>query len=170
MSSATDTATQAAPLPDLPVLALALATPTIVLIRHAEPAAAVGDPSLAPAGLARAKLLARMLSDASLKGVYVTSMARSAQTGSPSATSAGLPLTTYIAADATGLASAVFASHTTGAVLVVAHSNTVDDIAAAFGAAGVGELAHNQFDRMYLITRRWCGSALVRLRYGAATP
>jgi broad specificity phosphatase PhoE len=169
MSSAIDAAAATGFQQDLPVLALALATPTIVLVRHAEPAAAA-DPPLAPAGVARAKLLARMLSDAALKGVYVTSAARSVQTGLSAATSAGLSLTTYTAEDATGLAAAVFASHTTGTVLVVAHSNTVDDIAAAFGAPGVGELAHNQFDRMYVITRRRCGSTLVRLRYGAATP
>jgi hypothetical protein len=106
-----------------------------------------------------------MLGDAAVKAVYVTEVLRSRQTGKPTAASAGVPLTTYV--DATALAATITASQHTGTVLVVAHSNTVDDIASTFGASGAGELGEAEFDRMFIIARRSCGSTLVRLRYGA---
>lgn len=143
---------------------------TIIVIRHAERTGAGSDPVLSPAGLVRADLLAHMLQDAGLTGVFVTQFQRSVQTGTPAATGAGLVVTPYQATDAAGLAAAISAGHRGGTVLVVAHSNTVDDIATALGVARVGELAEDQFDRMFVITRRWCGNSLLRLRYGASTP
>jgi phosphohistidine phosphatase SixA len=110
-----------------------------------------------------------MLQDAALSAVYVTATRRSQQTGTPAAQAAGVPLTTYAATDAAGLASAIRAAHDTRTVLVVAHSNTVDDIAGALGAPGVGELTESQFDRMFVISRSWCRTRLLRLRYGSLT-
>jgi broad specificity phosphatase PhoE len=143
----------------------------VVLIRHAEPAGGAGaDPVLSAAGTARADLLAHMLQDAGLSAVFVTQFQRSVQTGTPAAATAGLVVTPYDAADAAGLATALRTGHSGGTALVVAHSNTVDDIAAALGAPGVGELGHGQFDRMFVIARSWCATRLLRLRYGAPTP
>ena len=139
----------------------------IVLVRHAERVAGGDDPALSTAGRARAKLLARMLSDASVQGVYVTEFLRSRQTGKPTAEVAGVSLRAYDAANATALAKTITATHSSGTVLVAAHSNTVDDIAAALGAPGVGELAETDFDRMFIIGRRSDGATLLRLRYGA---
>ena len=51
-------------------------------------------------------------------------------------------------------------------MLVVAHSNTVDDIATALGAAGVGELAETEFDRMFVLAPRSCGTTVLTMRYG----
>ncbi len=138
----------------------------MVLTRHAERVVGGTDPALSQAGRARAKLLSRMLSDASMKGVYVTEFLRSRQTGKPTAAVTGVPLTQYDAANATALVATITASHTSGTVLVVAHSNTVDEIAAAFGASGVGELAEAEFDRMFILARRSCGTTLLRLRFG----
>jgi broad specificity phosphatase PhoE len=139
----------------------------VVLIRHAERVTNGADPALSAAGQARAKLLGRMLEDASVKGVYVTQFLRSRQTGKPTAALAGVGLTAYEATSTTALAATIIASHRSGTVLVVAHSNTVDDIADALGALGAGELAEAEFDRMFILARRWCGTTLLRLRYGA---
>ena len=108
-----------------------------------------------------------MLSDAPVKGVYVTQFARSQQTGQPTALAVGVPLTTY--SDPTALAAAVTAAHANDTVLVVGHTNTVDEIAAAFGAPGVGELNETTFDRMFIIGRNLAGTTLIRVRYGAAS-
>ena len=140
---------------------------TVVLVRHAERVAAGQDPSLSEAGRARAELLARMLADASISAVYVTDTARSRQTGEPTAAGAGVDLVEYEALDASGLVARITATHASATVLIVAHSNTVDDIAAALGAPGAGELGENEFDRMFFIARRSCGTTLLRLRYGA---
>lgn len=144
-------------------------TTTVVLVRHAERGAGA-DPALTAAGQARATLLAQMLQDAALSAVFVTDTQRSRQTGTPAATGAGVALTQYDATDAAALAAAIRAGHPGRTVLVVAHSNTVDDIAAALGAAGVSELTDAQFDRMFVIMRSWCGTRLLRLRFGAPTP
>ncbi len=111
-----------------------------------------------------------MLQDASVRAVYVSQFVRSAQTGTPTATAAGLAVTPYSATDTAGLVASI-AGHRGGLVLVVAHSNTVGDIAARLGAPGVGELEEGQFDRMFLISRLLLsGPTLARLRYGASTP
>jgi broad specificity phosphatase PhoE len=144
-------------------------TTTVVLIRHAERGAGA-DPALTAAGQARANLLAQMLQDANLSAVFVTDTLRSRQTGTPAAQGAGLQPTLYDANDAAALAATIRAGHGGRTVLVVAHSNTVDDIAAALGAAGVTELTDTQFDRMFVIMRTWCGTRLLRLRYGTPTP
>jgi broad specificity phosphatase PhoE len=151
-----------------PSIPLAPVSPlVVVLIRHAERVAGGTDPALSAAGRARAKLLAQMFADSAVQGVYVTEFLRSRQTGKPTAATAGVPLTEYAATGGAALAAAIIAGHSSGTVLVVAHSNTVDDIAAALGATGVGELAENEFDRMFILARRSCGTSLLRLRYGA---
>lgn len=101
-----------------------------------------------------------------MKGVYVSELLRSRQTGKPTASRAGVSLTQYVATSATALVATITASHVSGTVLVVAHSNTVDDIAGAFGASGVGELDEAEFDRMFILARRSCGTTLLRLRFG----
>ena len=149
---------------------LRLWTATIILVRHADIVHGGNDPFLSPAGQARAELLRDMLQDEGISAVFVTNTNRSRQTGTPTAAGAGVALTTYPALDAAWLAARVRTHPAGQSVLVVAHSNTVDDIAAAFGAEGVFELAENQFNRMFVITRAWCTTRLVRLRFGAATP
>lgn len=142
---------------------------TVICVRHADIAGGGANPSLSIAGQKRAALLARMLADAAVKAVYVTEFTRSVQTGTPTATAAGLPVTPYPANDTAALVASI-ANHLNGSVLVVAHSNTVDNITAALGAPGVGELQQGQFDRMFIVTRATLGATLIRLRYGTSTP
>lgn len=149
---------------------LLLWTTTIILVRHADIVHRGSDPILSSAGRARAVLLRDMLQDEGISAVFVTNTNRSKQTGTPTATNAGVALTIYPAHDAAWLAARVRSRHAGRSVLVVAHSNTVDDIAAAFGAQSVLELAENQFNRMFVISRAWCSTRLVRMRFGAITP
>ena len=141
---------------------------TLILVRHADVNSG-GDVPLSPLGQHRAMVLARMLRDVNLKAVFVTEFLRSEQTGTPAADAAGLTVTPYASGDPAGLVTTINAAHKKGALLVVAHSNTVGDIAAGLGASGVGVLAPGQFDRMFLIIRSF-GTTLTRLRYGASTP
>lgn len=152
----------APPEPVAPTAAL-----TVVLTRHAERIAVGADPGLSAAGQDRARLLARMLQDAPVRGVYVTEVRRSRETGEPIANAAGVPLTQYSALDAVSLAATITAEHPTGTLLVIAHSNTVGPIAAALGADGVGDLTENEFDRMFILSRHSDETSLLRLRFGA---
>lgn len=142
---------------------------TVIMVRHAEKTAG-GNPPLSTAGQTRANLLRDMLQDEDLSAVFVTNTLRSAQTGQPTATGQGLALSQYDAINGPALANTIRSSHAGKSVLVVAHSNTVDDIAGALGVPGLGELAESQFDRMFVISRSWCGTRLTHLRYGNLTP
>ena len=68
---------------------------TFVVVRHAEKVDDGNDPSLAPAGQARAQALAHRLRGDLLGGVYATGYRRTQETAQPTARSHGMPVTTY---------------------------------------------------------------------------
>jgi broad specificity phosphatase PhoE len=143
---------------------------SVFLVRHGEKADASADPPLSVQGLARAVTLAHVLGDAGISVIFVTTFQRTQQTAAPLAATLGLTPVQYQANDAQAVASTILADHVGSHVLVVAHSNTVDDIAAAFGALGVAELGEQQFDRLFVISRFHDTADLERLRYGDETP
>jgi len=149
---------------------LSLWSSTVIIVRHADPVNSGSDPGLSSAGITRANLLAHMLQDEVLSAVFVTQFRRSTETGTQVATAAGLALTPYVATDTPALITAIRTNYGNKTVLVVAHSNTVDDIAAGLGVPGVGELGPTQFDRIFVVARTWCGTRLCRMRYGVSTP
>lgn len=144
---------------------------TVYLVRHGEKADSSRDPELSDAGHARARSLAHVLTDAGIDAIFVTDTQRSRQTAAPTAAATGLTPTQYDARDAAALAATIAADHAGQQVLVVGHSNTLDDIAAAFGVTGLADLEESQFDRLYVVRRSAGGhSELAPLRYGAPTP
>lgn len=144
---------------------------TVYLVRHAEKAAEGGnDPGLSAAGESRADALAHVLADAGIDAVFVTEFRRTGLTGAPAAAAAGVELQPYGASDAAGLAETIRSEHEGASVLVVGHSNTLDDLAAALGAPGLSDLAETQYDRLYVVHLGPWGSHLERLRYGVETP
>lgn len=141
---------------------------TVYVVRHCD----VGpgsNPSLSAAGQQRADLLGRMLTEEPLDAVFVTQFPRTQQTGAPAAATAGLSATQYNASDTQVPVDAVLNNHIGGRVLIVGHSNTVDDICSRLGVNGVAELDHHQFDRMFAVHRFANVPFLERLRYGAET-
>ena len=142
---------------------------TVYVVRHAEKAAAGGsDPALSAAGEARAEALAHVLAEAGIDAVFHTEFRRTRQTGEPTAAAAGIEPRRYD--DAAGLAATIRSDHAGDSVLVVGHSNTLDDLAAALGAPGVAELAETHYDRLFVVHLGPWGSHLERLRYGDETP
>jgi len=126
--------------------ARAAALDTIYLVRHAEKA----DPwptereldafwPLSPEGAARAQRLAARLKDAGIAAVYGSRTTRSVQTGLPLAHAAGIRI---VADDASikpdqmaGFFEGLRERHAKdGAVLVVAHSNTIPNLLEKLGA------------------------------------
>lgn len=152
-----------------PAADAANATTTVYLVRHAEKADG-DDPTLSMPGQTRAITLAHVLADAGLAAVFVTDTRRSRDTAAPVAAATGLTPTRYDARDARALAATVRADHVGQAVLVVGHSNTLDDLAAAFGAHGLTDLDESQYDRLYVLHVAGQRAHLVRLRYGSPTP
>lgn len=131
-----------------------VAAATFVIVRHAEKAQDdPRDPTLTPAGRARAERLARMLADAPLAAVYASRFRRTRATAQPAARVHDLTVLTYDAArPAAELAAQLRASHARGTVLVVGHSNTVPALAAALCACAVEPMPEGEYGRYYRLT------------------
>lgn len=147
---------------------------TIVLVRHAEAVPDAGrDPSLSEAGQARAAALADAVKSANVSAVYSTQYQRTRLTGTPVAQAAGLavqvrPVEGETSAYVAALVKEVLAAHAGGTVVIVGHSNTVPELVKGFSGVHPGEIAHDSYDRMFIVTTNAPGTGrLVRVRYGA---
>jgi phosphohistidine phosphatase SixA len=143
---------------------------SVYLIRHAEKVNASADPPLAPEGQVRAQTLAHVLGEAGISAIFVIPFKRTQQTAAPLAAALELTPIQYQATDAQGVAATILADHAAGRVVVIAHSNTVDDVATALGMQGVAQLSELQFDRLFAIHHFANVAHLNRLRYGVEMP
>ena len=158
----------------LPAFAQERAPTTVILVRHAEKAAApADDPALTEAGQARAQALMAIARDAGVTAIVTTQFARTRETARP--TAEALQITPDVvraggAQHAQEVARAVMA-HAGGVVLVVGHSNTVPAIIAALGAPQPPPICDSSYDDVYLLTVRASGPArVIHARYGEASP
>jgi broad specificity phosphatase PhoE len=105
-------------------------TTTYYVVRHAEKAAPTGnmtsDVPLSEEGKQRAEALKDALSGKKIQHIYSTNTIRTTSTAKPLSEVTGLSIQTYDAKD-TGFVSRVKALPK-GNVLIVGHSNTVDDL------------------------------------------
>lgn len=149
----------------------ACATPppqTIYLVRHAEKEPG-RDPNLAPIGKVRAADLVTHLEGADLSAIYSTDYRRTRQTAAPIALATGLPVIRYDPETLTEFAAQLRAQE--GNTLVVGHSNTTPDLAAALGGTpGEAITEATEYDRLYVLTFTEQGVDTVIERYGAPTP
>ncbi len=148
---------------------------TYTVVRHAEKATEADsagvfdakDPPLSAIGERHAQALANALGNAALYAVYATPFKRTQNTAQPSATAHGLTVQTY----APNLAATEFAAQLTaaakpGAVLIVAHSNTAPEIAAALCHCPVPSIDEAAFGDRFDIRVEKDGSArLAHLHY-----
>lgn len=138
----------------------------VYIVRHAEAEDVPGDRPLSDVGHARAARLAEILADEPIGAVYVTPTARSAQTGAPVIESHGLEPSQYDPFGFADVAARAQQSAEGGAALIVAHSNTVWKVAAAFGAPDEGDLDHDEFDRLIaIVVTPGAEPRVLRLRY-----
>lgn len=143
---------------------------SVILVRHAERADTMGgaaptmanDPDLSDAGRTRAARLATMLRDAAITHIFVTEFKRTQQTAQPLAAALGLKPTVIKAADTKALLTQVRAA--TGGVLIVGHSNSVPEIAAALSGTKPITIADDDYSNLLVVTQGTKGS-LLRLRY-----
>ncbi|MFD0738699.1 histidine phosphatase family protein [Lysobacter koreensis] len=122
---------------------------SFVVVRHAERSSDdPRDPNLSDAGRARAAALAASLAGAPVAAVYATAYRRTQQTAAPSASAHALTVTTYDAKQpAAEFAAQLKRTHPRGTVLVVGHSNTAPEIAAALCACTVEPMGDAEYDR-----------------------
>jgi len=145
---------------------------TVYLVRHAEKAAEpAADPPLLEAGNKRAGALARMLGKAGIKTIYTSQYLRTKQTAEPLAKQLGISPTVipvkmgenprelspqYL----TEMAKRVY-SNTSGAVLIVGHSNTIPEIIKALGGDITPAIEETVFDDLFIVTVYAKGKAKV---------
>jgi phosphohistidine phosphatase SixA len=127
---------------------LAAADPGIIyLVRHGEKASADKDPDLTAQGKARAATIAAMLQSTGIARIYSTATMRTRQTAQPLAARLGLEVQVYDPAQPAKLVAQVKA--TSGATLVVGHSNTVPELVRQFGGQPGSDIGDEEFDRLY---------------------
>lgn len=122
------------------------------LVRHAEKAEAPGDkdPVLSAAGERRAQALAVWAEGRPIDAVYATHLRRTQLTAAPLAAARDLDLRVLPAGDTARLLARLRRAHCGGQVLVVGHSNTVPELAQAFGAAPF-EIGETEYGRIYTL-------------------
>jgi broad specificity phosphatase PhoE len=128
-------------------------TTTFLVVRHAEKANdGSADPTLTAAGQARAQALAARLRGQPVRAAYATAYRRTQETALPTAQAHGLRVTTYDARmDVQAFAAQLRRDHGAGQVLVVGHSNTAPQIAAALCGCDVAPMAETEFDRLMTV-------------------
>lgn len=139
---------------------------TVYLVRHAEKETG-DDPDLNAAGQARAEALADALEDAGLDTIWSTDYRRTRATSAPLAQRLEVDVQIYDPSDLDAVAETLKTAGETA--LVVGHSNTTPDLAAALGGeAGPPIDEPTEYDRLYVLTG--VGTATVETdirRYGA---
>ena len=131
----------------------ARAQSAIILVRHAERLDESTDSPLSTAGEQRAQLLARMLDSAGVSAIYTTHFQRTFKTAEPLAKRLGLTIT-QDDPPAAELLRRIRASHPTGTVLIVGHSNTVPELLTALGYKNPVQIAANEYDNLFIVSPR----------------
>ena len=150
---------------------------TVILVRHAERAAApANDPILTDAGTQRALDLKKALRGAGVTSIVTTQLVRTQLTAKPLADANGL---TFIVVHAGGptpahvdsVAAAVKRRPAGDVVLVVGHSNTIPGIVGALGGPKLPDLCDSQYSMLYILEFPASGPPrFIESRYGAADP
>ena len=144
--------------------AVATATQTIYLVRHAEKQK--GDnPSLTKAGHERAELIKDMLGDKGVTYVHSTNLNRTLETATPLADSLGMDIQIYDGKDLEGFAKTLRAAP--GVHLVVGHSNTTPDLVAHLNGEAINLMPETEYDRFTTVKLGKDGKAVTDItRFG----
>lgn len=129
------------------------------------------DPRLSPAGRVRAIELREELKDDNINHIFSTSYVRNVSTARPLSELRGnLPIQIYHPRSHDSLVS-VLRNIRKGNVLVVGHSNTVDDIVNKLmnGVHVQGDLKDSEYDNLYIITRKGRSYRFSQKQFGTAT-
>jgi broad specificity phosphatase PhoE len=145
----------------------------IFVVRHAEKATAEAnmssDVALSEKGKQRAEALREVLEKENIEVIYSTNTIRTKSTAQPIADKTGLQIQTYGPRPDAAFAASVLASGKN--VLIVGHSNTIDDVVNLIvGETGVeGDLDESQYDNLYVITITEKKPKLEKKKFGASS-
>jgi phosphohistidine phosphatase SixA len=155
---------------------------TVILVRHGEKATDdPKDPSLSPAGEARARALAAMLAGAGVTHCFASEFRRTQATLRPLAAAIGLEISVVPAADPQALVAALRQLPPGSVAAVAGHSNTVPALVTALGGSVRGTvdspagpaLPDDAYDRMFVVhvpAAKDEPSTTLELRYAGGVP
>lgn len=145
-------------------------TTKIWVVRHAEKETSNPndrDPDLSLVGKERAMALAKYLKGEKIDSVFATNYRRTKLTGYPTADVLGLSIKTYDAADQKGFADGILKNAAGKKILIVGHSNTVQEMLVAFGVAKpVKDLTEADYDYIFELTIKGDKKEVKVDRYG----
>ena len=165
----------------IPVLSIVLFScgNTYYIVRHAEKATGIDpstmmtstDPPLSFEGQERALKLKEMLSGKNIKHIFSTNTTRTISTAKPlKELFLDMPIQIYSSKpDSMDAFIQKLKTIRKGNVLVVGHSNTVDDIANKLSGKTVvpGDLKDNEYDNLFVVKRKGKGFVFKAEKYGA---
>lgn len=147
-------------------------TTKIWVVRHAEKDTSDPkdrDPDLSPVGKERAEALAKYLKGVKLDSIFSTNYKRTKLTGYPTADKIGLAIKTYDPAAQKEFAQGLIKNAQGKKMLIIGHSNTVQEILVAFGATKpVKELTDDDYDYIFTLTLKGDKKEVKVDRYGLA--
>ena len=144
---------------------------TLIVVRHAD-REGTGD-ALTAAGTARALDLARLATKLAPAAIYHSDTQRARDTAAPLARALGLEPMERAARDVEGLVGEVLRRYRGQRVVIVGHGNTVPQMIVAAGGPSLPDIAHDEFDDLFVLSVCACWprrAELVHLQYGAASP
>ena len=145
----------------------------IFVVRHAEKASAEAnmssDVSLSEKGKQRAEGLRDLLADEKIQLIYSTNTIRTKSTAKPLADRLTIEVRTYGPKPDSAFIASVLASGKN--VLIVAHSNTIDDVVNMIVEEQIveGDLDESQYDNLYVITVKDNKKKVEHKKYGASS-
>lgn len=159
------------------IVALSACGNTIYIVRHAEkepvPAGAsqqaASDPPLSEAGNQRANDLKGILENQGIQTIYSTNYKRTISTAMPLSNSRNIPIQTYNSRkDSMDAFISRLRTIRKGNVLVVGHSNTIDDLANKLANSTVvpGDLDESEYDNLFILKRKGDNYTFSKSKYG----
>ena len=155
----------------LSVLFVSCKTTSLYVVRHAEKEASgtadmmTTDAPLSAAGAERALALRDQLKDAGIGTIYSTATNRTTATARPLSAATGVAIQLYDAQNPLFIKQLV--RHRGAPVLVVGHSNTVDDIVNTLtGKNLLQDLPETQYGDLFIVRLKGKKAELEQSRYG----
>jgi len=148
---------------------------TVYVVRHAEKEVPTNnatmmanDPELSEAGKIRAIVLRDELKGKHITHIFSTNTLRTINTAKPLSEQTGVPVQLYNTSDSLDYFIASVKAMKKGNVLIVGHSNTVDDVVNKLcGETKIaGDLADTEYDNLFIVKLQGKKAKFSKKKYG----
>jgi 2,3-bisphosphoglycerate-dependent phosphoglycerate mutase len=143
---------------------------TYYIVRHAEKATASpgmsSDVPLSEAGVQRAEKLKELLKDKNIGSIFSTQTIRTTSTAKPLSEAMNIPIEIYNPRDTSAAFINQLKTIQRKNVLVVGHSNTVDDIVnKLMGSILLTDLQETEYNNLFIVKRSGKKYSLKKMKY-----